>query len=100
MRIGSLGSGGSGLPKETEQNPQFLVQTFPRISTVAVPLSQHSPRFGQFALLHIVSRDKELKTFSVFLKLSPAGKGRLNQVGKLRFLEFLFCVVCCVIVLV
>ena len=34
----------------TEQKPQFRVQMLPRIKTVAVPLFQHSPRFGQFAL--------------------------------------------------
>jgi hypothetical protein len=85
-RIGSHGSGSSGLPKVTEQNLQFLVQMLPKIRTVAVPLAQHSPRLGQFALLHIVSRDKEFKIFSVCLKSSPAGNGLRSQCGSLCFL--------------
>ena len=42
-RAGSVGSGGSVLPADTEQNPQFRVQILPRIKTVAVPLALHSP---------------------------------------------------------
>jgi hypothetical protein len=54
-RAGSVGSGGWGLPVATEQNLQFRVQMLPRISTVAVPRPQHSPRLGQLAFVQIVS---------------------------------------------
>jgi len=53
-RCGSVESGGWGLPFSTEQNLQLRVQILPKISTVAVPLCQHWPRFGQLALLQMV----------------------------------------------
>ena len=48
-RSGSSGSFQLGTPVFTLQNPQRRVQTSPRIMKVAVPRSQHSPTFGQFA---------------------------------------------------
>ena len=83
-RDGSVWSGGSGLPAATEQNLQFRVQMLPNIKTVAVPLAQHSPRLGQFALLHIVCRPRELRTFSVCRKAPPTGKGLRSQGGNFR----------------
>ena len=47
--IGSLGSGGSGIPFLTEQYRQPLVQVSPSNINVAVPLPQHSGRLGQHA---------------------------------------------------
>jgi len=38
-----------GRPEVTAQKRQARVQTAPRIMKVAVPRSQHSPMFGQFA---------------------------------------------------
>jgi hypothetical protein len=48
-RRGSSGSFHVGVPVCTLQKPHRRVQTSPRIMNVAVPRSQHSPTFGQFA---------------------------------------------------
>ena len=83
---GSVASAGFGLPLGTEQNLQPRVQILPRIKTVAVPLAQHWPRLGQFALIHIVSMPSE-PTMSLVLLYSPAvGIGLLNHSGNRRFL--------------
>jgi hypothetical protein len=80
---GSVGSGGAGLPAGMEQNLQLRVQILPSIRTVAVPLAQHWPRLGQFALLQIVCRWSDFRICSVRRKESPAGKGLLSQEGSL-----------------
>src|SRR5882672_9212562 len=54
IRFGSSQSAGFGLPVATAQNPQLLVQIFPRIINVAVPAPQHSPILGQLPLSQIV----------------------------------------------
>ena len=53
---GSSGSRGAGLPVCVLQNLQLRVQMFPPIKKVAVPLPQHSPRFGHRPLLQMVCR--------------------------------------------
>lgn len=97
-RDGSVGSGGAGLPVATEQNLQRRVQMLPEIKTVAVLLDQHSPRFGQFALLQIVCKPSELNVCSVRRKLSLVGNGLRSQGGNLRcwstVIGFLSSVIC------
>ena len=55
-RRGSSGSNQVGRPVLIAQKPQARVQTSPRIITVAVRWSQHSPRFGQRASSQTVLR--------------------------------------------
>jgi hypothetical protein len=72
-----------------EQNLQLRVQILPSIRTVAVPLAQHWPRLGQFALLQIVCRWSDFRICSVRRKESPAGKGLLSQEGSLLDLRLI-----------
>ena len=55
-RRGSSASVIGGRPVSIAQNPQFRVQTLPRIMKVAVPSAQHSPMFGQRASSQTVLR--------------------------------------------
>jgi hypothetical protein len=60
---GSAGSSGVGLPQDTPQNEQPLVQIFPQIRKVAVFFAKHSPMFGQSALSHTVLRPRARSCF-------------------------------------
>src|SRR3954470_23325542 len=53
-RSGSSFSNGKGLAVVTAQKPQARVQRSPAIMKVAVPLLQHSQRFGHCALSQTV----------------------------------------------
>jgi hypothetical protein len=78
---GSSQSTESGLPVLTPQNPQDLVQIFPKIMKVAVPSPQHSPILGQLPEEQIV--------FNLYLSTSdlkfeyffPTGNFTLIQFG-------------------
>ena len=66
-RRGSSSSNQVGLPVLMAQNPQARVQTSPRIITVAVRWSQHSPMLGQTAssqtVLRFRSRNSPLRSW-------------------------------------
>jgi hypothetical protein len=80
-RAGSKGSTASGLPVMTEQKPQLLVQTFPKIMKVAVPSPQHSPMFGQLPLSQMVCSLWSDTILRTFLNASPVGSLTLNHLG-------------------
>ena len=65
-RRGSSASSQSGRPVLTAQKPQARVQVSPRIMTVAVRCSQHSPMFGQRAssqtVLSVCPRTRSLSS--------------------------------------
>ena len=78
---GSAQSTVSGLPVNTPQNPQDLVQMFPRIINVAVPSVQHSPILGQPPELHIVCNSYLSTKFLNSLYFSPLGSFTLSHLG-------------------
>jgi hypothetical protein len=61
-RRGSSSSVIGGRPVSMAQNPQFRVQTLPRIMKVAVPSAQHSPMLGQRASSQTVFRASSRRT--------------------------------------
>ena len=65
-RRGSSRSVIGGRPVSMAQNPQFRVQTLPRIMNVAVPSAQHSPMFGQRASSQTVFSASSRRTCFVF----------------------------------
>ena len=83
-RIGSAMSTVPGQPVLTLQYEHALVHVSPKIMNVAVPLSQHSPIFGQAASSQTVFR----LAFLIFLRISrkffPPGALTLNQSGNFR----------------
>src|SRR5512142_1492725 len=94
MRFGSSRSSLSGGPLGTLQNPQFRVQTFPRIMNVAVPAFQHSILFGQAALSQTVWSLLLLISPLTFAVFSPAVSRILNQGGSRWFDRFVWFIIC------
>src|SRR3989338_3402039 len=98
MWRGSLRSAASGRPASMAQKRQALVQTSPKIIKVAVPLPQHSPIFGQWALSQTVCRLSSRKESFISLIFLVSGIFCLNQAGRAvivgikNFLRFIFSV--------
>jgi hypothetical protein len=65
-RCGSSASSAKGFAVVTAQKPHARVQRSPAIMKVAVPLLQHSHRFGHCALSHTVCSRKS--AISVFVE--------------------------------
>ncbi len=83
-RIGSAMSTVPGQPVLTLQYEHALVHVSPKIMNVAVPLSQHSPIFGQAASSQTVFRLAFLIFLRILRKFSPPGALTLNQSGNFR----------------
>ncbi len=83
-RIGSAMSTVPGQPVLTLQYEHALVHVSPKIMNVAVPLSQHSPIFGQAASSQTVFRLAFLIFLRISRKFSPPGALTLNQSGNFR----------------
>ena len=64
------------------QNPQFRVQTLPRIMNVAVPSAQHSPMFGQRASSQTVLSASSRRTCFVFAYVAPAPMRTFSHSGR------------------
>ena len=64
------------------QNPQFRVQTLPRIMNVAVPSAQHSPMFGQRASSQTVLSASSRRTCFVFAYVEPAPIRTFSHSGR------------------
>ena len=79
---GSSQSTSRGFPVLTPQNPQDLVQIFPKIMNVAVPSPQHSPIFGQLPEEQIV--------FSLYLSTRPRRLEYFLPVGSLTLIHLGF----------
>ncbi len=89
-RSGSLGSSGFGRPVLTLQNLQRRVHLSPMIMKVAVPLLQHSPRLGQDASSHTVTRVLEFACHATHRVevVEPAVVGVVAVVGFYAVAEF------------
>jgi len=81
----------TGYPLSTEQNPQFLVQTLPKIINVAVGLEKHSAIFGHRADSHTVlspffrSMALTLCSLPLSLYFFVSHRGSLSVIGKEKF---------------
>src|SRR5204862_7768892 len=80
-RCGSSASSANGFAVVTAQNPHARVQRSPAIMNVAVPLLQHSQRFGHCALSQTVCNRKSEISALVEKKTGFDGSRTLIQGG-------------------